>query len=154
MKISGDSTVDDRSTTISRRELLAGGGALTLASLAPGLAAAAAAPDAASNEESFRWVQEMYELGRQDRYGYRMPGTKSDHEAAHYLAGKLRQFGLSDVRLESVPIAVAFPDRWNLRVHAEGQTEEVPCSFVRYCRYTPAEGVSAEMVYVGEGSPA
>jgi hypothetical protein len=147
--------VDGRGTKISRRELLAGGGALALASLAPDVAtAAAAAAGPASNEEIFGWVQELYELGRRDRYGYRMPGTRSDHEAAHYLADKLRRFGLSDVRLEPVPIAVAFPERWSLQVHAGGQTEEVPCSFVRYCRYTAAEGVNAEMVYVGEGSKA
>lgn len=171
--------MDKRDTAISRREVLAGGGALTLASLVPQIAAAAAATGPASNEEIFRWVQDMYELGRRDRYGYRMPGTKSDHEAAHYLADKLRQFGLSDVRLEPVPIAVAFPDSWSLKLrtgdrieesatHAaarEGRPridseqaapaqQEIPCSFVRYCRYTAAEGVSAELVYVGEGSKA
>jgi hypothetical protein len=142
-------------TQLSRRDVLTGAGAL-LAGLVPGLQAAVpTAPQGpVSNEEVFRWVEDLYELGRKDRYGYRMPGTKSDHEAAHYLARKLTGFGVPDVRLEPVPIAVAFPDRWSLKLRAGGRTEDILCSFVRYCRYTPAEGVSAEMVYVGEGSPA
>ncbi|HWM68233.1 MAG TPA: M28 family peptidase [Steroidobacteraceae bacterium] len=150
------SSQDEQVTPLTRREVLAGGGALTLATLVPALTSAApvATPGPLSNEEVFGWVEDLYGLGRRDRYGYRMPGTKSDHEAAHYLADKLRQFGLSDVRLEPVPIAVAFPDRWSLRLRAGGHAEELPCSFVRYCRYTPEEGVSAEMVYVGKGAPA
>ena len=163
--IEGESNMDEPGMPVSRREVLAAGGALALATLAPAVAAGPVASGSTaggpastrgpvSNEDVFRWVEDLYELGRRDHYGYRMPGTKSDHEAAHYLADKLRQFGFSDVRLEPVPIAVAFPDRWSLQVRTGGKAEEILCSFVRYCRYTPAEGVSAELVYVGEGSPA
>jgi PA domain len=149
--------LDERQLPVSRREVLVAGGALTLASLVPHRSSAAHdAPTVApvSNDEVFRWVNDLYDLGKHDRYGYRMPGTKSDHAAAHYLAGKLKQFGLHNVHLEPVPIAVAFPDRWNLQIKAADHTEEIQCSFVRYCRYTPPQGVSGELVYVGEGSEA
>jgi hypothetical protein len=145
--------LSDQGTPISRREVLAAGSALTLAGLVPQLTGAATSAPV-SNDEVFRWIEDLYELGRRDRYGYRMPGTKSDHEAAHYLADKLERFGLSQVTLEPVPIAVAFPDRWSLEIRSGGRTEAIPCSFVRYCRYTSAQGVSGELVYVGEGSQA
>ena len=114
---------------------------------------AAASPTLPSNDEIFGWVEDMYNFGKADRYGYRMPGTKSDHQNAEYLLKKFQKFGLKDTRKESVPAAVAFPDKWTLTVRAEGKKEEdIPCSFLRYVKFTDASGLSAPMVYVGAGS--
>ena len=107
--------------------------------------------EVASEEEIFRWVQDLYAFGEGERYGYRMPGTPCDHAAARYLEGKLRAFGLADVHCEPVPLAVAFPDRWAL---ALAGCETVPCSYIRYAGYTPPGGVTGPLVYVGQGSSA
>ncbi len=106
-----------------------------------------------SNDEIFSWVEDMYNFGKADRYGYRMPGTKSDHQNAEYILKKFQKFGLKETKKESVPAAVAFPDKWTLTVRAEGKKEEeIPCCFLRYVKFTDAAGLSAPMVYVGAGS--
>jgi hypothetical protein len=102
-----------------------------------------------SADEIFSWVEELYALGVADRYGYRMPGTAADHAAARCIADHLRELGLADVRLEPVPLAVAFPDDWRLNVGAES----FPCTFIRYAGYTPGHGITAPLVHVGPGSP-
>ena len=116
------------------------------------LEAASANPAVPSGDEIFGWVTDMYNFGKADRYGYRMPGTKSDHQNAEYIVKKFQQFGLADVKKESVPAAVAFPDKWTLTVRAAGKKdEEIPCCFLRYVKFTDAAGLSAPMVYVGAG---
>src|SRR6266849_3890950 len=68
---------------------------------------AAANPTLPSNDENFGWVEDMYNFGKADRYGYRIPGTKSDHQNAEYILKKFQKFGLKDTKKESVPAAVA-----------------------------------------------
>lgn len=114
---------------------------------------ASANPSIPSNDEIFSWVEDIYNFGKVDRYGYRMPGTKSDHQNAEYILKKFQQFGLKDTKKESVPAAVAFPDKWTLTVRSEGKNdEEIPCYFMRYVKFTDAAGLSAPMVYVRTGS--
>ncbi len=105
-----------------------------------------------STEEIFAWIIDLWRIGDQGKYGYRMPGSAADHQAASYMQDKFREFGLQDVHRELVPIPASFPEEWSLRVHVNGQTKEIPCWFVRYAAFTPPEGVTAEMVYVGQGS--
>jgi hypothetical protein len=127
------------------------------AALAGSLPAWAAGHEGAalpSSDEIFGWVQEIYNFGKADRYGYRMPGTKSDRQNAEYLLAKFQQFGLKNTKMEPVPEAVAFPDKWKLTVRGGGKEQEIPCYFLRYVDFTPAAGVSAPLVYVGKGTPA
>ena len=107
-----------------------------------------------NNDEIFSWVTDIYEIGRAGRYGYRMPGTEADHRAARYIADKLRSFGCTDVVLEPVPLALALPEEWRLVAHAPEGAQELECSFVRYAAFTDAEGVRAELAYLGEGAEA
>lgn len=107
-----------------------------------------------SNEEIFGWIETMWQFGDQDKYGWRMPGTASDHQASEFLESKFREAGLRDVRREAVPIPVHFPERWSLTVHADGIGEQMPCSFIRYAAPTPPEGITARLVFVGRGSEA
>ena len=104
------------------------------------------------NEEIFGWIETMWEFGDRDRYGWRMPGTKSDHQASAFLERKFREAGLEQVRQEPVSVPVHFPDRWSLALHASGVNEDIPCSFIRYAAGTPPEGVSGNLVFVGRGS--
>jgi hypothetical protein len=141
---------------MDRREFLEAGigaaaGAALIGSL-PAWSAAHGAAELPSCDEIFGWVQDMYNFGKADRYGYRMPGTKSDKQNAEYLLAKFQKCGLKDTKLEPAPEAVAFPDAWKLTVRAGGKEEEISCHFLRYANFTTAAGVSAPMVYVGKGT--
>ncbi|HID86142.1 MAG TPA: hypothetical protein EYP55_02045 [Anaerolineae bacterium] len=110
-------------------------------------------PEVPTAEEIFGWIQDLWRLGAEGQYGYRMPGTPADHQAADYIEGKFREFGLQTHR-EAVTVPVSFPERWSLTVRVEEREESIPSHFVRYAGFTPPEGLVAEMVYVGEGSEA
>ncbi|MFX1497074.1 MAG: serine aminopeptidase domain-containing protein [Promethearchaeota archaeon] len=105
-----------------------------------------------SEDEIFGWIEDMWGIGNQGPYGYRMPGTGSYWEGADYVLEKFEEAGLEDTFLEPVPATVNFPDQWKLMINAGGNDEEIPCYFLRYANFTPPEGVSAEIVYVGTGS--
>ena len=105
-----------------------------------------------SNDEIFAWIETMWAFGDRDKYGWRMPGTRSDHQASEFLEQKFKEAGLRDVHREPVSIPVHFPDRWSLKVTAEGASEEIPCWFIRYSAATPPEGITGQLVYVGKGS--
>jgi Iap family predicted aminopeptidase len=82
--------------------------------------------------------------------GYRLGGTSADDAGAEYLAERMREMGLSRVRLEQVPV-----DVWEVKgasVTVDGRT--MTCSQFPGVRPTPAEGITAEVVYVGGGAAA
>ena len=105
-----------------------------------------------SEDEIFGWIEDLWEIGDQGRYGYRMPGTQADIEGANYVLNKFDKFGLQDTLLEPVSIEVCFPDVWSLTTHVGGVDTSIPCGFVRYAGFTPSGGISGEMIYVGIGS--
>src|ERR1700733_6975938 len=141
--------------SMNRRKFLQTGAASAAAgaALVTGLKyppAAAAAPAAhesslASPDEIFGWVQDMWTFGNEDRYGYRMPGTKSDKQNAEYILAKFNEFGLKDTKMEPPPIAFAFPDTWKLTVRGGDKQEDIPCYFLRYAKFTDSSGTSAPM---------
>lgn len=105
-----------------------------------------------SEDEIFGWVEDLWEIGDQGRYGYRMPGTAADWEGADYVLENFEEAGLEDTFLETVPATVNFPDEWSLTINTGGDDEDIPCYFLRYAAFTPPEGITTEMVYVGTGS--
>jgi hypothetical protein len=137
---------------LGRRDLLTGVAALSTLPLSAAMAGGMAS--SITDDDIMAWAKAMHALGVGDRYGYRMPGTASDHANANYIAGELRKLGLVDVMLEPVPVAIAFPDHWSLEIHLNGKREALPCSFLRYAGYTTPEGVTAELVHVGKGKAA
>src|SRR5271154_64897 len=148
---------------INRRGFLKTGigavaGAASVAGLPRPLAAlpAAASKNAmlTSPDEMFSWIQDMWTFGNEDRYGYRMPGTKSDRQNAEYILAKFNEFGLKDIKMEPHPVAVAFPDAWKLTVNAGDRQIDVPCYFLRYAKFTDEKGITAPLVYVGKGTAA
>ncbi len=106
----------------------------------------------ASDDEMFEWVEELWRIGDEGEYGYRMPGTESDVRGTRYVAGKFREFGLLDVFQEPVSVRTNFPEEWGLEVVADDSTMEIDSHFLRYAKFTPDEGVTADLVYVGDGS--
>ena len=80
--------------------------------------------------------------------GFRFAGSPSDNAAAQYLADQMRAIGLSNVRLERVPV-----DVWDFRgasVAAAGRT--LTASTFGGVKGTPAEGLSGPVVYAHDGS--
>ncbi|MFZ0888104.1 MAG: M28 family peptidase [Candidatus Binataceae bacterium] len=109
-------------------------------------------PGMPSNDEIFGWVSELWRFGNRSKYGHRMPGTAADHQAARYVEARFREFGLEDVKAEPMSIFTSFPDRWALHIESDARTEEIPCYFLRYAAFTPQQGISADLVYLGTGS--
>lgn len=82
--------------------------------------------------------------------GMRTAGDSADDAAAAYIADQLRAIGLSDVRLEPVPI-----DEWTFRsasVTVGGAV--MPASSWVHMQATPAAGITAPLVYVHGGTAA
>jgi len=68
-----------------------------------------------------------------------------------YFYERLMELGLVDVRKEPVYMDVWRADSWSLVVDVEGEWVEIPSSFCVYTGFTPEEGVTGELVYVGRG---
>jgi aminopeptidase YwaD len=82
--------------------------------------------------------------------GYRLGGTSSGNAGAEYLAERMREMGLRRVRLEPVPV-----DVWEVKgasVTVDGRS--MTCSQFPAVPPTPAEGITAEVVYVEGGAAA
>jgi Iap family predicted aminopeptidase len=82
--------------------------------------------------------------------GYRLGGTSANNAGAEYLAERMREMGLSRVRLEPVPL-----DVWEVKgasVTVDGRT--MTCSQFPAVPPTPTEGITAEVVYVEGGAAA
>jgi hypothetical protein len=102
-----------------------------------------------SNGEMFGWIKDIWKIGDEGQYGYRMPGTPADWAGAEYVADKFAEFGLQ-TEIEDFFLPICFPDEWSLTISVNGVDESIPAGFVRYAKFT--DGTSAPMVYVGTGT--
>ncbi len=89
-------------------------------------------------------------LGTNPALGFRWAGSSADNQAAGYIAGKLRAMGLSNVRLEPVPVDVF--EFTSASVTVGGRT--IVASAFAGVPPTPSRGLRGEVVYVGAGSAA
>jgi hypothetical protein len=106
-----------------------------------------------SNGKMFGWIKDLWKIGDEGRYGYRMPGTPADWAGAQYIYDKFESFGL-ETHLEEFELPVSFPDEWSLTINVGEVEESIPAGFVRYAKYPESGSVSGEMIYVGTGSVA
>ena len=88
-------------------------------------------------------------LGTSD-LGFRLGGTSADDAAARYLVDKLRAAGFKNAHLEAVPV-----DEWAVRDASVtvGDSTFV-CSQFAGVPGTDADGITADVVYVGNGTAA
>lgn len=104
-----------------------------------------------SNEEIFSCIKEL------TQWGHRKTGTPEGRKSAEYIESKMKEFGLSDVRIETVPSMCMIVDDYSLTIG--GQDFE---SF--YINGTNrlgesgrssfgANGEEVEFIYVGQGLP-
>ena len=99
-----------------------------------------------------RWIDQLWTYGKNGRYGYRMPGTPACRLGAEFILDKFREFGLEETCIEEVGTPLRLPDDWKLEVRSDECSEELACGFIRYAGFTPAGGITASIVYLGEGS--
>jgi len=85
------------------------------------------------------------------RLGFRPSGTIAEHEAAKYIADEMKRIGLVNVSLEKVPLpAWSFLGAEVNIIQPENRT--VAASTYAGCLGTSLEGVTGEVVYVGDGT--
>lgn len=102
-------------------------------------------------QEIFSWIKDLAQ------WGHRKTGTPEGRKSAEYIEGKFREFGLEDVRIETVPSMCMIVNDYSVEI--EGETFE---SFYingtnrggESGRFTFGKnGEEAEFVYVGQGLP-
>jgi len=97
-----------------------------------------------TRDQVFGYVSEVYNLGE------RLPGSDTDHKAIDYLEAKLREFSYTDVRVEKSNFDYWVPVKWSIEVQPGTASAWQPETFyVPYSGPTPAEGISADVVFLG-----
>lgn len=100
-------------------------------------------------EEIFSWIKDL------TQWGHRKTGTPEGHKSAEYIANKMREFGLSDVRIETVPSMCMIVNDYSLRIAGE----DLETFYINGTNRPGESGRSAfgtdnaevEFVYVGQG---
>lgn len=97
-----------------------------------------------STQEIFSWIVDI------TKFGHRIPGTKADAATRRYLAAKMREIGLKNVRQELIGRDDGFlywyAKSWRLSV--DGAV--MKSFYVPNTKHTGPQGVAGELVYVGE----
>ncbi|GAB2525776.1 M28 family peptidase [Microbulbifer agarilyticus] len=96
-----------------------------------------------STEEAWSYVEDVIEITRKHAE-HRRAGTPGDQETRAYIAKRLREFGLQDVKEDSQTFTKRSYTEWHFEV---GGTE-IPSFPLRSSAFTPAEGIEADILYV------
>jgi hypothetical protein len=107
-----------------------------------------------------RYVVDQAEISRRYRdeinpqYWGRIIGQESDAWSAEWLAGKFREAGLSDVRIQPFPLIEQwYPTSFRVTLQAGGRTTELVSAQPFYrSPAAPPGGLDLEAVYVGLGN--
>ena len=102
-------------------------------------------------QEIFSWIKALAQ------WGHRKTGTPEGRKSAEYIEGKFKEFGLEDVRIETVPSMCMVVDDYSIEIEGEAfesfyingtnrGSESGRFSFGK-------NGEEAEFVYVGQGLP-
>jgi len=109
-----------------------------------------------------QYVEEQAAMSRRYRdqghpkFWGRIIGTSADAENAEWLASRFKSIGLSDVRIQPLPLDPQwFPQKWDVTVTGGGRTLVLDSAQPDYRAVAlPAGGIDAEAVYGGMGSAA
>ncbi|UCH09754.1 MAG: hypothetical protein JSU61_11125, partial [Fidelibacterota bacterium] len=96
-------------------------------------------------DEMFGWIQDQAELGP------RRAGSPANHQAEEYLDSLLKEFGLSNVRKESIPVTYWEAETARLEVLVEGTYQAIPTFPIPYAAFTPDEGIEAPLIFLDAG---
>lgn len=94
--------------------------------------------------EMLGWIRQIVGCG------IRRPGYPQSLQVERWLAEKLSEFGLAEVRAEPVPVNRWEPHTTSLEF-ADGAA--LPCFPIPYTAWTGATGLDAPAVFLGEGKP-
>ncbi len=100
-------------------------------------------------DEIFGWITDLTAMGS------RITGTDAGRQASQYVAQKFQEFGLKRVAIEHAETKLWTVNDWELTVAGA----RVPSYYMAHTYTdgsmgaftTPADGIKAELVYVGEG---
>jgi putative aminopeptidase FrvX len=96
--------------------------------------------------EAFRHLQVLAQ-----EIGPRASGSENERKAAEYIAGQLREFGLS-VRIDSFPVTIHRQKRTELWA-LDGEPYRINCAAQQFAANTPDEGVEGDLVFVETAHP-
>ncbi len=124
-----------------------------VALLAPALASAMTYDEAVDQLVADGYTRDaedyLVSLGTDPLLGFRLAGTWAEHDASYFVRDELKAMGLSDVRLEAVPV-----DAWDFK----GATVTVGGRTFTASSFAGVRGTAgpleAELVYVGDGTAA
>jgi hypothetical protein len=91
------------------------------------------------------WIRQIVALG------IRRPGSPGDLATEQYLQRQFLDFGITEVQLEPVPVHHWAPIDTALSVPGQGDAS-FSCFAVPYTAWTSPVGISAEAVFLGEGT--
>ncbi len=101
-----------------------------------------------TEEEIFGYIRDIY------NFGSRRPGSPEAAATAEYIVARLEEFGFEEIHVETTTFDYWKPLQWNLTVDMGSGPTSLESFYVPYSGPTSAAGVSAPVVYVGNGEPA
>ncbi|MCF8149109.1 MAG: M28 family peptidase [Burkholderiaceae bacterium] len=99
-----------------------------------------------SSDEMMGWIREMA------AFGARRAGSPAGLANEDYLAAKLTEFGLANVRKEPIPVEHYRPDSSRVEIDAGAGFQPFNAQWIPYCRFTPAAGIEAQLVFADSGA--
>jgi hypothetical protein len=99
-----------------------------------------------SQDEIMGWVDTICEPEN------RRPGESGNIRAENFVFSKFKEFGLENVSKEPVSITLWRAKKWSLTVKLSDEEQEISSFYVLNTGFTPATGITAEMVYLKKGS--
>jgi Iap family predicted aminopeptidase len=85
-------------------------------------------------------------------FGSRFGGTKSEKQAVEFMITKLNSYGLDNVHKEEFEYQGWIRGETKLEV-IEPKKVSLECIALPYCPSTPSEGIEADLISAGDGSP-
>ncbi len=86
-------------------------------------------------------------------FGVRNPGTPGDKITQTYIMQKFSDYGLKSVKRDPFDIPMFHPKSWSLSLkdNTGSETVTIPCSYIPFSASTDEAGITAPLVYVGQG---
>jgi hypothetical protein len=100
-----------------------------------------------SNDEIFGWIEQIV------AFGPRKPAMAGDEKTREFITAKFHEFGLTVEEPEPIDVETQHVNGWSfsLKDKKTGEEIEIPTHYIPFPAPTPAQGIEAELVYIGEG---
>jgi Peptidase family M28 len=98
------------------------------------------------------WEEELLSYGTNPDWGFVWGGTSAERETDAYIKGLLEAWGLENVREEAVPLDVFEFKHADVTVGSGAGARVMPASTFGGIVGTPPAGITAEVVYAGNGT--